>query len=129
MPIPSLAFAALQNEIPDAALGTFLLVFLVIFVGFYAFFAFSLQKMAEKTGTDNAWWAWVPILQVLLMLNIAERPLWWIILFLVPIVSIVVFIIVFADICKARDKSPWLAAGMLVPLVNFGVWGYLGFSE
>lgn len=125
----SLALALQQQPDVDALMGTFLLVSLVIFVAIYAFTAFCFQKIAEKTGTENGWWAWIPILNVVLMLNIAGRPIWWIILFFIPLVSLVIAVIVFIDICKACNKSPWLTLGMFIPLVNFGVLGYLAFSD
>lgn len=110
-------------------MGTWLLVFLVVFVAIYAFTAFCFQKIAEKTGTENGWWAWIPILNIVLMLNIAGRPIWWIILFFIPLVSLVIAIVLMVDILKALDKSPWLVIGMLIPGVNFIVLGYLAFSD
>ena len=105
------------------------LVMLVVMLAFYAFFAVCLQKIAEKTGTDPAWWAWVPILQVLLLLKIAGRPMWWIILCFIPLVSIVILIIVMVDVCHKRGKPGWLAVGLIIPLVNFATLGYLAFSD
>jgi hypothetical protein len=125
----SLALALLQQPDVDALMGTFLLVFLVVFVAIYAFVAFCFQKIAEKTGTENGWWAWIPILNVVLMLNIAGRPIWWIILFFIPLVSIVIAIVVLVDILKALNKSPWLVIGLLIPGVNFIVLGYLAFAD
>ena len=125
----SLALALLQRPDVDALMGTWLLVLLVVFVALYAFSAFCFQKIAEKTGTENGWWAWIPILNVVLLLNIAGRPIWWIILFFIPLVSLVIAIVVLVDILKALDKSPWLVIGMLIPGVNFIVLGYLAFSD
>ena len=71
----SLALALLQQPDSEALLGTFLLVFLVIAVVIYAFTAFCFQKIAEKTGTGNGWFAWIPILSFVLALNIAGRPI------------------------------------------------------
>lgn len=115
----------LQEE-PSAALGIGMFIGILLV---YAFCAYCLQVIAQKTNTDPGWWAWVPILNVLLMLKIAGRPTWWIILFFVPLVSIVIGILVFVDICKKRGKSGALAIGMLIPVVNFGVLGYLAFSD
>jgi len=127
----SLAFTLLQQDIEglEASWRTVILVALLVGLAIYAFVAFCFMKIAEKTGTDNGWWAWIPILNILLMLKIADRPMWWIILFFVPILSFIIFLVVFADICKACDKSPWLTVGMLIPLVNIGVVGYLAFSD
>lgn len=124
----SLAFTLLQRDL-EGLEATWATIILVVFLAMYAFFAFCFMKIAEKTGTENGWWAWIPILNLLLMLKIADRPMWWIILFIVPFVSLVIALVVGADICKACGKSPWLTLGMLIPLVNFGVIGYLAFSD
>ena len=106
-----------------------ILVMLLFFVGVYAFASFCLQRIAEKTNTDEAWWAWVPVLNVFLMLKIADKPLWWFLLFLIPFVNIVFIPMVWAAICQARDKSPWLVVLFFVPVANLGVLPYLAFSE
>jgi hypothetical protein len=36
---------------------------------------------------------------------------------------------VWAAICQARDKSPWLVVLFFVPVANLGVLPYLAFSE
>jgi len=42
--------------------------------------ALSLQTIATKTNTENAWLAWIPVVNLILMLNIAKKPIWWFIL-------------------------------------------------
>ena len=118
----------LQDELPGlgAAFGA---TFLFIFVALYAYMAICFMKIAEKTGTENGWWAWIPILNILLMLAIARKPMWWIILMLIPIVNFVIFILVFVGICQVRGKSGWLTVGFLVPVVNLIVLGYLAFGD
>ena len=115
----------LQDDMPALpGLGILALVLL-----FYVYLALCLQKIAEKTNTDNAWWAWIPILNVLLLLRIADKPLWWILQLVIPLVNFIIAILVWVAVCQARGKSPWLVVGMLVPGVNLVVLGYLGFSE
>src|SRR6266568_9692264 len=60
-----------------AILGGMLFVFLIFGAVFYVYLALALQTIAKKTNTEDAWWAWIPILNALLMLNIAKKPLWW----------------------------------------------------
>lgn len=104
-------------------------LFLFLGLAAYVFTSLCFMKIAEKTNTENGWWAWIPILNVLLMLNIARKPLWWILLMLIPLVNIVIAIIVLVEICKARGKSPLLVIGMIIPAVNFVVLGYLAFAD
>lgn len=98
--------------------------------GLWVYYAYCLQKIAERTGTGRTWWAWVPVLNVFLMLKIAKRPLWWFILFAVPIVNAYVAIRILVDICRAVGESPWLVVPLLIPGVNLLIISYLaGFTK
>ncbi len=112
-----------------AALGAFLMVFLVIGLAAYVYMSLALQTIAKKTNTENAWLAWIPIVNIILMLNIAKKPLWWIILFLVPLVNIVIAILVWMGIAEARNKPNWWGILMIVPVVNLIVPGYLAWAD
>jgi hypothetical protein len=114
------------SEAPSPLPGVGVLLFGLLL---YAYFAFCLMKIAEKTNTDNGWWAWIPILNVFLLLKIADKPMWWFILCLVPLVNIIIAILVWVGICAARGKSALLVVGMLIPGVNLFVLGYLAFSD
>lgn len=61
--------------------------FLVCLAVGYIYVALALQTIAQKTNAANGWMAWIPIANIILMLNIAKKPIWWIILFLIPIVN------------------------------------------
>ena len=111
------------------AAGAVFMVMLVVFAVFYIYFALAFQTIAKKTNTENAWWAWVPILNMLLVLNIAKKPLWWFILLLIPLVSIVIAIIVMMAVAEARNKPSWWGILMIVPGVNLIVPGYLAWSD
>ena len=47
-------------------------VFSALVLVFYAYFAICLQVIAAKTGTGNAWMAWLPVFNIFLMLNISK---------------------------------------------------------
>jgi len=110
-------------------LGAFMMVFLVIFAAFYIYSALALQTIAKKTGTENGWLAWIPIANIILMLTIAKKPLWWFILCFVPIVNLVILIIVWMAIAEARGKPNWWGILLIVPVVNLIVPGYLAWSD
>ena len=112
-----------------AAMGAAFLFMAVIGIAFYVYFALALQTIAKKTNTPNDWWAWVPIISAILMLNIAKKPVWWFILFLVPLVNIVIIIITFMAIAEARNKPNWWGILMILPLVNLIAIGYLAWAD
>ncbi len=116
---------------PLAALagGAFLVVFLVFGLAAYVYISLALQTIANKTGTANSWLAWIPIANVFLMLGVAKKPMWWFILFLIPLVNIVIAIMVWMAVAEARGKPNWWGILMIVPLVNLVVPGYLAWAD
>jgi dolichyl-phosphate-mannose--protein O-mannosyl transferase len=119
----------MDNRAPIALLGGMLLFFWICAIAGYIYFALALQTIANKTNTENAWLAWIPIANIILMLNIARKPIWWIILFLIPLVNLVMAIIVWMGIAEARNKPSWWGILLIVPLVNVIVPGYLAWSD
>ena len=127
--LPAGAMAQDDSKVPVAFLGGFLLIFCVIMLAFYVYFSLALQTIAQKTNTENAWLAWIPIVNVILMLNIAQKPIWWFILFLIPLVGIVMAIIVWMGIAEARNKPNWWGILMIIPVANLIVPGYLAWAD
>jgi hypothetical protein len=127
----STAFAQ-QDRVPpfSPAVMAGMLVPLMLFgLAFYAYLSLALQTIATKTNTENAWLAWIPIANVFLMLTIAKKPLWWFILFLIPLVSIVIAILVWMGVAEARGKPNWWGILLIVPVVGLIVPGYLAWSD
>lgn len=91
----------------------------------------ALWGIFVKAG-HKGWMAIVPILNSYVLIRIADRPGWWILLFLVPCVSIVVAVIVYLDVAKAFGKSAAFGVGMIVlpfiflPMLAWGSAEYQG---
>jgi len=112
-----------------ALAGGILLVMGVIGLAFYAYLALAIQTIANKTHTENAWWAWIPILNAILLLNVAKKPLWWFLLLLIPFVGLIIGIIVWMAVAEARGKPSWWGILLIVPLIGIIVPGYLAWSN
>jgi hypothetical protein len=95
----------------------------------YVYMSLALQAIAIKTRTVKEWLAWIPIANLVLMLNVAKKPMWWFILFLIPGVSLVMLVLVWMAIAEARGKPNWWGILMIVPLANFVVPGYLAWAD
>lgn len=102
---------------------------LLVFLGLYSYIAYCVQVMAQKTGTPDGWLAWVPIVNIFLMIRMAGKSYWWFLLLLVPLVNIVVSAILWMNVAVRRNKPGWVGLLMLIPLVNLIVPGYLAFSD
>jgi len=125
----AMSAAAQDDRVPTAMLGGFMFIFFIFFLVVYVYVALALQTIANKTNTENAWFAWIPILNIILMLNVAKKPIWWIILCLIPLVNIVIYIIIWMGIAEARNKPNWWGILMIVPVANLIVPGYLAWSD
>lgn len=124
------AFAQDDNlRAPDAALGGMLMFLLIFCAAIYVYMALALKTIAEKTNTENSWLAWIPIANVILMLNIAKKPIWWIILFFIPIVNMVIAILVWIGVAEARQKPSWWGILTIVPVLNLIIPGYLAWAD
>lgn len=124
-----------QQLPPEAAAGAlaiaagFSLFMFVVMIAFYIFYAICLMKIAKRTNTPNAWFAWIPILNIILMLQVAKKPIWWIILFLVPFVNIIFAILVWMGIAKAVNKPEWMGILVIVPIANLIIPAYFAFAK
>jgi Family of unknown function (DUF5684) len=124
-----LVFAQDNSRIPMAFMGGFFVIFCIVFLVAYVYHALALQAIAEKTNTENAWLAWIPIVNLILMLNIAKKPIWWIILFFIPLLGFVMLVLVWMGIAEARGKPNWWGILIIVPVVNVIVPGYLAWAD
>jgi hypothetical protein len=112
-----------------AAASGFFMCMLVFIVAMYVYMALAIQTIAQKTNTENPWLAWIPIVNIILLLNIARKPLWWILLFLIPLVNIVISVMVWMGVAEARNKPGWWGILLIVPVVGLIVPGYLAWAD
>lgn len=100
----------------------------IVILATYIYSAICWMVVAKRTNTPNGWFAFIPVLNIILMLQIAKRPLWWLILMLIPFVNIVISIMVFVDILKVLKRPAWWVILMFVPIVNFVVMGIMAWG-
>lgn len=86
----------------------------------------GLWKTFTKAGKPG-WGAIIPIYNIILLLEIARRPLWWIILFLIPLVNFIVAIIVSFDVAKNFGKG--VGFGLGLAFLGFIFYPILGFGD
>ena len=95
----------------------------------YVWLALTLHVIANKTDTSNSWLAWIPIANLYLMCKVAGRSGWWTILFFIPLVNLVLGVIIWMAIARARNQPDWFGILMIIPIVNLIILGILAFSE
>jgi hypothetical protein len=75
-----------------AVFGT--LISLLLFAGFYVWMALALSAVFRKSGVEP-WKAWVPILNTIVLLQLAGFSPWLVVLAFIPIVNLA-FLVIFA---------------------------------
>ena len=90
----------------------------------------GLYKTFKKMGYDDAWMALIPLLNIIFMLKVAGKPLWWIVLLIVPLVNIVIAIyvawLVSSKVATAYGKGTGFAVGLM--FLGFIFYPILGFG-
>ena len=86
----------------------------------------GLWKMFTKAGKPG-WAAIIPVYNVIVMIEMADRPLWWIILFFIPVANLVVSIVVMFDISRKFGRGIGTALGLV--FLNFIFFPILGFGS
>ena len=82
-----------------------LLIFLAVVAGMWQVFV--------KAG-EAGWKAIIPIYNIWVLLEIIGRPGWWIILFFIPFVNFIIWIIVSLDLAKSFDHGVGFTIGLLI---------------
>lgn len=116
---------AAANNMDPIGIAIALLITLAILL----IIGYTIMRIGKKSGlTKHHWMAFVPLLQTFYMVMIADRPLWWFLLLLIPYVNIIIWIILCLDMTERCGLSKWMGLLFLVPLVNIIFFFYLGFS-
>ena len=90
----------------------------------------ALWKVFEKAG-EPGWAAIVPIYNFYILLKVAGRPGWWLLLYLIPFVNFIISIIVSIDVAKRFGKGTGFALGLVfLPFIFYPMlaWGDASYT-
>ena len=110
-----------------AIIGVLLIPVLIITV----IVIISHWKLYAKAGKPG-WAAIIPIYNIIVLLEIIGKPIWWIFLFIIPCVNIVFAIWATNLFSKSFGQSEGFTIGLLIfpfifyPVLAFGNYPYLG---
>lgn len=124
----SLLGLLLQSEETTSAFGG---MFLVVMLGVAVFFIACMWIIFTKAGQPG-WACLIPIYNAYIMLKIAGKPGWWLVLMLVPLVNFVIGILVAIALAESFGKSVGFGIGLILlpfifyPILAFGSATYQG---
>jgi hypothetical protein len=105
------------------ALAIWLTVIVLVIAGWW--------KMFTKAGKPG-WDSIIPIYNTIVLIDIAGKPLWWIILCFIPFVTIVILIMVLAGVSRNFGRGVGTTLGLIFlplifyPMLGFGSASYVG---
>ena len=103
-------------------------VLALLFVPILAIVVFEVAawwKVFTKAGQPG-WACLVPFYNVYLILQIAGRPGWWLLLWLIPVANVIIAIVTFVDVAKKFGKGTGFGVGLallgpiFMPILGFG---------
>jgi ABC-type sulfate transport system permease subunit len=86
----------------------------------------SLWKVFAKAGQPG-WAAIVPLYNIIVMLEVAKKPLWWFVLYIIPFANVVAVVMVTHAISKNFGKGVGFTVGLIV--LPFVFWPILAFGS
>ena len=114
------------NPADTAAVGAFFGMYMLFWLAIAVVMLIAQIKVFMKAG--RKWWeAIIPFYNLYVLLQIVNRPGWWLILFFIPFVNFVIAIIMLHDLSKAFGHG----VGFTLGLLFFGpiFWLILGFNS
>ena len=106
-------------------------VFSLVWIALAVLVIAGLWKVFTKAGKPG-WAAIIPIYNIIVLLEIVGKPLWWIVLFIIPLVNIVAAILVNVALAEKFGKGIGFAIGLIllpivfIPVLGFGSATYRG---
>jgi hypothetical protein len=107
--------------------GAGVIIGVIVGAAFAVLVIAAMWKVFTKAGQPG-WAAIIPFYNIYVLLKVAGRPGWWLILYIIPLVNLIISIIVSLDVAKAFGKG---GAFGFFGLFLFGFIGYpiLGFGS
>src|ERR1044072_8104657 len=105
---------------------------LIVYLALVVITIVAIWKVNVKAG-EAGWACLIPVYNLIVMLKIAVKPIWWIILLLiVPFVNIVIWLLMMLGVAKGFGKGAGFGIGLFFlpfiffPMLGFGDAVYIG---
>lgn len=102
------------------------LLFVLIYIGIIVLMITSVWKVFTKANQPG-WAAIVPIYNIIIMLEVAKKPTWWVAMYFIPIANFIFMIMTLNGISKNFGKDEGFTVGMVFLGIVF--WPILAFGN
>jgi len=122
-PVPVITPTAMPQP---AMSSTMMFLFVGGALAFVVLMIAAQWKVFEKAGVAG-WKCLIPIYNIYLLMIIAGKPGWWLILMLIPLVSVVVYLLAMLSLAGRFSKGPVYGVGLfLLPFIFFPLLAFDG---
>ena len=97
----------------------------VIYLAIIVLMIASQWKVYEKAGQPG-WACLIPFYNIIVLLKIIEKPIWWLLMLFIPFVNLYFCIVIYIELAKKFRKDTGFALGLLFlsliffPILAFG---------
>ncbi|WP_370899809.1 DUF5684 domain-containing protein [Chryseobacterium gossypii] len=113
-----------MDSAATAGIGIGMIIFYLIL---YLFYGYCYYKIFQKAGREDAWAGFIPIYNTIVLLEIVKKPIWWIILFFIPLVNLYAMWVAWDRMAKGFSKETplytillFFLAFIFIPVLAFG---------
>ncbi len=106
-----------------------MVAFIVTLLVLHLFFSYCCALICVKAGEPPGLLVWLPVLQLIPLLNAARMSPLWFLAWFIPVVNIIASVMWAFKIADARGKSFLVGIMLLLPLLNVLAFLYLAFSN
>ncbi|MGI6423070.1 MAG: DUF5684 domain-containing protein [Candidatus Dojkabacteria bacterium] len=100
--------------------GIYLTVGTIFFLATYIFWAIALMKIGNELKYKHPWFAWVPILNAIMLFELGDKNPLLLLLLLIPVLGpfivLILMIVAYANIAAKRGYDKLIVLLILIPL-------------
>ena len=104
-------------------------IMLMVILAVYFYFSYAQYRIAIKANHSSPWMAWIPIANTVQLVDMAGKPWHWLLFLLVPVVNIICFGILWAEVAKRCNCAALWGWMTLLPFINFVSIGIMAFGS
>ena len=83
---------------------------------------FGTWKLYQKAGFKS-WQAAIPVYNAIVLMQIINRPKWWVVMLFIPIINLIIFPVVWVEIARSFGKNS--TTDTQLTLLSFGLYIYV----
>jgi signal peptidase I len=103
------------------------LEWLIFFLVLQVIHGLGTWKMYKAAG-QNPITAFVPVLNAVMLMRIINRPWYWVILLFLPVVNLIMFIVIWVEICRAFGYNQQKDTVLAIVTLGFYIY-YLNYTQ